>query len=90
MSMGMCERQTEAGFILWDQQCLKMKPASSRALLFLLRECVFGPKPTYRQMTLYILGIQVPSNSYLVRQILINMPARVRNHPNFSESFKQQ
>lgn len=55
--------------------------SSSSILLFLLWECMFGLKPTYRQMTLYILGIQVPSNSYLARQILINMPAWVRNHP---------
>lgn len=59
---------------------------SCNILFILLRECVFGPEPTYRQMTLYILGIQVHSNSYTVRLILINMPAWVRNHPNFWNS----
>lgn len=47
---------------------------------------LFGLKPTYTQMTLYILGIQVPSNSYLARQILINMPAWVRNHPQLERT----
>lgn len=28
-------------------------------------ECVFGPEPSYRQMTLYILGMLAHCNSYL-------------------------